>query len=137
MTPTWLNDVVTAFGRQMALTRFALNERGVAGVRGARGLALRLGCPDEALRVSMGGAAGDDPATLRHLLEAVHPAAQRGGVRLRAAYLAKRGEAVYAVRLAERGVTVAALGEVFQTLWQAADRLRRSGAGTWAVSRKA
>ena len=47
-------------------------------------------------------------------------------MRLRAAYLAKRGEAVYAVRLAERGVTVAALGEVFQALWQAADRLRRS-----------
>lgn len=126
MTPTWFNDVVTAFGRQMALTRFALNERGVAGVRFENGLTLRFEYADEALLVSMGVAAGDDPATLRHLLEAVHPAAQRGGMRLRAAYLAKRGEAVYAVRLAERGVTVAALGEVFQALWQAADRLRRS-----------
>ena len=119
MTPTWLNDVVTAFGRQMALTRFALNERGVAGVRFENGLTLRFEYADEALLVSMGVAAGDDPATLRHLLEAVHPAAQRGGVRLRAAYLTKRGEAVYAVRLAE-------LGEVFQALWQAADRLRRN-----------
>lgn len=124
MTPTWLNDVVTAFGRQMALTRFALNERGVAGVRFENGLTLRFEYADEALLVSMGVAAGNDPATLRHLLEAVHPAAQRGG--MRAAYLAKRGEAVYAVRLAERSVTVAALGEVFQALWQAADRLRRS-----------
>ena len=123
MTPTWLNDVVTAFGRQMALTRFALNERGVAGVRFENGFALRFEYVDGALLVSLGVPAGDDPATLRHLLEAVHPAARRGG--MRAAYLAKRGEAVYAVRLAERGVTLAALEEAFQALWQAAERLRR------------
>ncbi len=125
MTPSWLNDVVAAFGRQMGLTRFALDARGVAGVRFENGLALRFEYADEALLVSMGVAAGDDAATMRRLLGAVHPAAQRGGLRLRAAYLAKRGEAVYAVRLAERGVTLAALGEAFQALWQAAERLRR------------
>lgn len=125
MTPSWLNDVVAAFGRQMGLTRFALDARGVAGVRFENGLALRFEYADEALLVSMGVAAGDDAATMRRMLGAVHPAAQRGGLRLRAAYLAKRGEAVYAVRLAERGVTLAALGEAFQALWQAAERLRR------------
>lgn len=123
MTPPWLNDVVAAFGRQMALARFALDGRGVAGVRFENGFALRFEYVDGALLVSLGVPAGDDPATLRHLLEAVHPAARRGG--MRAAYLAKRGEAVYAVRLAERGVTLAALEEAFQALWQAAERLRR------------
>ena len=79
MTPTWLNDVVTAFGRQMALTRFALNERGVAGVRFENGLTLRFEYADEARLVSMGVAAGDEPAPLRHVLAAGHPAEQRGG----------------------------------------------------------
>lgn len=126
MTPTWLNDVVAAFGRQMGLSRFALDGRGVAGVRFENGFALRFEYAGEALLVSLGVPAGDDPATLRALLEAVHPAAAaRGGVRLRAAYLARRGEAVYAARLGARAVTVAALAEAFASLWQAAERLRR------------
>ena len=33
MTPDWLNNTVRAFGRQLGLKEFAMNERGAAGVR--------------------------------------------------------------------------------------------------------
>ncbi len=126
MTPDWLNDVVRAFGRQLELTQFALDARGVAGVRFENGLALRFEYAGEALLVSMGVAAGDDEATLRRVLGFAHPDAQRGAVRVRAAYLARRGEAVFVARLPERRVTVTALSEAFAALWQVADQVRRS-----------
>ncbi len=123
--PSWLNDLVRAFGRQMGLSRFELTERGVAGVQFENGFALRFEYAGEALMLSIGQPVPAEPAVMRSLLAAVHPGV-RLPVRLRAAYLAKSGEAVYVVRIPERQVTVTRLESVFRVLWQAADRLKRS-----------
>ncbi len=125
MTPSWLNDMVRAFGRQMDLAQFELNEQGVAGVRFENGLSLRFEYAQEALMLTLGVPVANEPETMKRLLEAVHPSA-RNPLRLRAAYLARADEAIYSVRLPERSVTVAVLEHAFRVLWQAADRLRRS-----------
>ena len=127
MTPDWLNDNVQAFGRQMGLSAFRLAENGAAGVRFENGIALRFEYADAALMVSVGVPVEADEQTLKRLLTSAHPSAARQ-LRLRAAYLAKAGEALLAVRLAEREVTVTALEAVFRMLWSAADRLRRAAA---------
>lgn len=125
MTPSWLNDNVQAFGRQMGLSEFCLAENGAAGVRFENGVTLRFEYADAALMVSVGVPASPDEATMKLLLQMSHPAyAQQQ--RLRAAYLAKSGEAILALRMFEREVTVTALEAVFRTLWSAADRLRRA-----------
>lgn len=127
MTPAWLNDNVQAFGRQMGLSGFRLAENGAAGVRFENGLSLRFEYADGALMVSMGVSAEPDEETLKRLLTSAHPSASRP-LRVRTAYLAKSGEALFVVRLAEREVTVTALEAVFRMLWSAADRLRRAAA---------
>ena len=53
MTPEWLNDTVRAFGRQLGLGSFALNERGSAGVRFENGISLMLEHAAESLFVSV------------------------------------------------------------------------------------
>ncbi len=124
MTPTWLNDTVRAFGRQMGLAHFALDDRGVAGMRFENGLTLRLEYAAEALMMTVGVALPQEDRTMKALLAAVHPSA-RGPFRLRAAYLARTGEAIYAARLPERSVTVEELDRALRVLWQAAEKVRR------------
>ena len=126
MTPDWLNETVQAFGRQMGLKRFALNDRGAAGVRFENGFAFRLEYAHEALIVSMAMEAPSEAATLRRILTQSHPDAVRGGLPVRAAFLARTGEALFAQRLAEREVTVTALEAVFRRLWALADAVRRA-----------
>lgn len=125
MTPDWLNDTVQAFGRQMGLTEFRLSANGTAGVRFENGLVFRLEYAHEALMLSVGVLADADEETMKQLLVTAHPSAARS-VRIRSGYLAKSGEALFALRLAERTVTVASLEAAFRLLWQAADRLRRA-----------
>ena len=125
MTPTWLNGVVVGFGRQLGLGRFELNDRGVAGLRVENGLSFWLEYAQEALLVTVGVAVPPSAAALTRLLSLVHPDARRQPP-MRAAYLARTGEAAYAVRIPEREVTVARLEADFRSLWAAADRFRRA-----------
>lgn len=125
MRPDWLDETVRAFGRQMGLQAFALNERGAAGVRFENGVALRLEYAEGALLLSAGVAADESERTLKALLAGAHPGA-RTGVRLRAVRVARDGEARFVARLAEREVTLTALEGAFQALWQAVDRFRRA-----------
>lgn len=125
MTPDWLNDSVQAFGRQMGLSAFRLNENGSAGVRFENGLVFRLEYANEALVMSAGVPAAADADTMKRLLVTSHPSAARQ-VRIRTGYLAKSGEALFTLRLAERAVTVSSLESAFRLLWGAADRLRRA-----------
>lgn len=127
MTPDWLNDTVQAFGRQMGLSSFRLAENGAGGVRFENDLTLRFEYADAALIVFAGVPVSADEATIKRLLMAAHPSSVRP-IRLRTAYLAKAGEAIFAARLAEREVSVTALESVFRMLWSAADHLRRVSA---------
>lgn len=124
MTPDWLNDIVQSFGRQMGLQEFRLHENGSAGVTFENGLSLRLEYASEALMVSMGTPIAPDDAAMKGLLQLAHPSAQQM-VRIRVGYLKRTGEALLAMRLMERDVTVTVLEAAFRLLWTAADRLRR------------
>lgn len=127
MSPAWLNDSVQAFGRQMGLQEFRLQENGCAGATFENGLALRFEYAQEALVMSMGVPLEATDEAMKRLLVAAHPsAAAQGGPRLRVGYLSRRGEALFALRLGEREVTVTALEAAFRMLWAAADRLRRA-----------
>ncbi len=125
MTPEWLNDAVRAFGRQMGLTTFALNERGVAALRFENGTTLRFEYANESLTVAASLALPGGEAAISRLFTAVHPDAG-APMHLRAVYLAKSGEGVYAVRLAEREVNVTAIEGAFRVVWGAMENLRRS-----------
>ena len=126
MIPTWLNETVQAFGRQMHLTRFALNERGVAGVRFENGLAFRLEYANESLLVSVAFAVLPEAPILQRVLMQAHPDAARGGSPVRAAYLSRTGEALLVLRLPERDVTVTVLEAAFRRLWTLGESVRRA-----------
>ena len=125
MTPDWLNDIVRAFGRQMGLERFELNERNAAGVRFENGLSFRLEYAHESLVMLAGFAALPQGDVLKRVLMSVHPD-MRQQPPLRAGYLSRTGEVVFMVRLYERDVTVTALETVFRQLWNVVDQVRRA-----------
>lgn len=122
MTPTWLNEIVRDFGRQMGLNEFALNERGTAGLRFENGLSLRLEYANETLTMMIGMTptnSVDFESFARKLLSLAHYELA-GGVGVRAGYLARAGEAIFVKRMNEREIDVPKLEEAFQALWQAA-----------------
>ena len=94
--PTWIDSAVSAFGQSAGLGSLSLGERGVAA------LSFRI-----------------DASSAGRLLGYAHPQA-RLGFRLRAGYLARAGRAVFAVRLADRDVTLPSLNAVFALLWRVA-----------------
>ena len=123
--PVWIEEAVRAFGRQMGLGSFALNERGAAGVRFENGVALRLEYSMESLVMTAGVAMEPRAESLRRLLTGAHPAAVPG-VGVRAAWMARSGEGVYIVRIDERRVDVSAMEAAFRVVWQLASGLGRS-----------
>ena len=127
MTPEWLNDTVRAFGRQLGLGSFALNDRGSGGVRFENGVSLMFEYAADSLFVSVRVKAEPTVENLKMLLGEAHPSA-RTGLRqtVRAAYLEKAGEAMYVVRLGAREASVPALEDVFRALWAMAARLGRA-----------
>lgn len=125
--PVWLNEAVRAFGRQMGLSSFALNERGAAGVRFENGVSLRLEYVGGALVMYAGVALAPRADLLRRLLTGAHPSAT-AGLQVRAAYMERSGEGFYAVRLDERRVDVSALEAAFRVVWQLATGLGRAAA---------
>lgn len=124
MIPNWINDTVRAFGRQMGLKDFVLNDRSAAGFRAENGLALYLEHSEGALMMSVGLTTDDSPTTMKRFLAGVHPSARTGGVRLRAVRVAKSGESRYVVRIPERNLTPTVMESTFRALWQAADYLK-------------
>jgi len=122
--PTWLDDVIVAFGRQMQLEGFRLNDQGAAAVRFENGVVLSFEYVGGALVVSAGVACGDDAASMKTLLALSHWG--RRGEPVRAVYLTKAGRATVLIRLDERTVTVARIESAFRTLWDRIETFRRA-----------
>ena len=117
--PTWIDSAVSAFGQSAGLDSLSLGDRGVAALSFQNGLALRFEYAFDALYVAMTVPARIDASSAGRLLGYAHPQA-RLGFRLRAGYLARAGRAVFAVRLADRDVTLPSLNAVFALLWRVA-----------------
>ena len=117
--PTWIDSAVGEFGRSAGLGSLSLGDRGVAALSFQNGLVLRFEHVSDALYVAMTVPARLDASAARRLLGYAHPNA-RFGFRLRAGYLAKAGRAVFAVKLADRDVTLPALNAAFALLWRVA-----------------
>ena len=122
--PVWMNAVIGDFGRAAKLGGLALNERGAAALKFENGASLRLEYTGEELGVEMTVRSAD----VKRLLSLAHPRA-RYGFRVRAGIVPKTREAVIAVRLAERDVTLPRVNGAFEVLWRLSGEI---GGATWA-----
>ena len=123
MAPVWMNAVIEEFGRAAGLDGLALNARGAAALKFEVGLSLRLEYTGDALVVAMTVPSAD----VRRLLSLSHPNA-RYPFRIRTGVLPKTHEAIMAIRLAERGVTLPHVNGAFELLWRLA---REIGGEAW------
>ena len=117
--PAWIDSAVGEFGQSAGLGSLSLGDRGVAALSFQNGLVLRFEYAFDSLYVMMTVPARLDASAARRLLGYAHPKA-RFGFRLRVGYLAKSGRAVFAVRLADRDVTLPSINAVFALLWRIA-----------------
>ena len=122
--PVWMNAVIGDFGRAAGIGALALNERGVAALRFENGASLRLEYTGAELVVAVTVPSADP----KRLLSFSHPKA-RYGFRVRTGIVPKTREAVLAVRLAERDVTLPRVNAVFGLLWRLAGE---TGGAAWA-----
>ena len=122
--PVWLNAVIGDFGRAAGIGALALNERGAAALRFENGAALRLEYTGSELVLAVTVPSAD----VKRLLSVSHPRA-RHGLRVRAGIIPKTREAVMAVRLAERDVTLPRVSAAFEVLWRLAGEI---GGAAWA-----
>ena len=122
--PVWLNAVIGDFGRAAGIGALELNERGAAALRFENGTSLRLEYTGAELVVAVTVPSAD----LKRLLSFSHPKA-RYGFRVRTGIVPKTREAVLAVRLAERDVTLPRVNAVFGLLWRLAGE---TGGASWA-----
>ncbi len=117
--PTWIDSAVREFGQTAGLNALDLGERGSAAVSFDNGLSLRFEYVQESLVIAVTIPSRLDPQSASRLLAYAHPEA-RVGFRLRTGYFSRIGRAVFAVRLADREVTVPIINSVFSTLWRIA-----------------
>ena len=82
-------------------------------------MALRFEYAADSLYVAMTVPARLDASAAKRLLDYAHPEA-RLGFRIRTGYIAKTGRAIFAVRLADRDVTLPAINAVFGLPWRIA-----------------
>lgn len=122
--PVWMNAVIGDFGRAAGLGGLALNERGAAALRFENGASLRLEYTGSELVVAITIPSAD----VKRLLSASHWRVRRG-LRVRTGIFRKTGEAVAAVRLAERDVTLPRVSAAFEGLWSLAGEI---GGASWA-----
>lgn len=122
--PVWMNAVIGDFGRAAGLGGFALKERGAAALRFENGSSLRFEYTGTELLMAMTKPSAD----VKRLLALSHPKA-RYGFRIRTGILAKTHEAVIAVRIAERDVTLPHVSRVFELLWRLTEEI---GGAAWA-----
>jgi len=126
--PSWVADTVHAFGKQLGLSAFALNERGAAGVRFENGRSLYLEGIEGGMMISVGLSADATGQTMRKFLTCAHPSAQTAGFKVRAIRFEKTGEVRFVIRLEARDLTATGLEQAFHVLWQAADTFERATA---------
>ena len=117
--PAWIDSAVGEFGRSAGLGSLSLGDKGVAALSFQNGLTLSFEYAFDSLYVAMTIPVRLDAATAARLLGYAHPEA-RLGFRLRTGYLAKSERAVFAVRLADRDVTLPSLNAAFSQLWRIA-----------------
>ena len=122
MAPEWLNAVVRDFGRAAGADTFALNDRGAAAISFENGVGLRFEYTGTELVVAVTVPSPANPALLRRALSFAHPMSGTG-LRIRVGYLSKSGCVIFAVRIAERNVTLPAVNAAFSTLWRAAGEI--------------
>lgn len=126
MIASWIADTVRAFGRSLGLKDFALNERGAAGVRFENGRGLYLEGGDAGLMVSVGVPSDPSAETMKRLLARAHYAARTDGLRVRAVWVEKAGEARFVTRIDARDLTATGLEQAFRALWQEAEVFGRA-----------
>lgn len=119
--PEWMNAVIADFARGAGIGRLSLNAAGSAALRFANGFSLRFEYTGAELAVSMTFALGAGNAALRRLMSLAGSASARRGIALRAGVLQKSGQAIVAVRIPERDVTLPVLNASFNALWRAAE----------------
>lgn len=117
MIPAYIESAVAEFGRAAGLASFVFSDRGVAALRFSFGATLRFEYAMDMLMVAMTMPCANDEGTMRLILGYSKPPAH-GGQCVRAGYLAKRGEAIFAIAIPERDVTPPAINAAFATLWQ-------------------
>ena len=117
--PAWIASIVSEFGKGAGIPGFALNDRDVAALSFENGFTLRFEFFGGALSVAITVPALVDAHSAKSLLAYAHPDA-RLGFRVRAGSLARRGAAVFAVRLGERDVTLPTVNQAFAVLWRIA-----------------
>ena len=117
--PAWIDSAVGEFGRSAGLGSLSLGDRGSAALSFQNGLVLRFEYAFDSLYVAMTVPTRFDASTAARLLGYAHPDA-RFGFRLRAGYLAKKGRALFAIRLADRDVTLPSINAAFGLLWRVA-----------------
>ena len=126
--PGWIGSLVGEFGRSAGIRNFALNAQGVAAISFETGLSLRFEYVEGSLVISVTVPAPATDAAARSLLSRAHPDA-RFGLKVRAGWLARSSRAVFAIRLAEREVTLPAINAAFNALWRIG---MEYGGETWA-----
>ena len=124
VVPVWMNAVISDFGRAAGLGGLVLNERGTVALRFETGVSLRLEYTGSELVVAVTVPSAD----VRRLLSQSHPKA-RHGFKVRSGLLKKTGEAVMAIRTAERDVTLPRLNAAFGVLWRLVGEI---GGASWA-----
>ena len=121
--PSWLESAIAQFGQSAGLDTLAL-QNGTAALRFDNGASLRLEYRDGELAMAICAPAGDP----RRLLTLAHPDGHLP-FRVRTGILPRTGEAVLAIRLPEREVTLVKLNAAFTLLWRLA---QESGGSSWA-----
>ena len=116
MAPEWITSSLDEFGRGLGLRTLALDAQGTATLRFENGWRLRFEYAEPVLTVMITMEMEQDETQMARVLAAANPEAERPYV-LRAGYLVRTREAVFAVRLEEREVDLVALEAAFQELW--------------------
>ena len=123
MAPQWITSSLDEFGRGLGLRTLALDAQGTATLRFENGWRLRFEYTEPVLAVMITMEMEQDETQMARVLAAANPEAERPYV-LRAGYLVRTREAVFAVRLGEREVNLVALEAAFQELWAVAVGLK-------------
>ena len=123
VTPDWIASTLDEFGRGLGLKALALNDVDAVSLRFENGWRLRFEYAEETLNVMITMEVEQDEEMMRRILMAASPEVERP-YPLRAAYLADSREALFAIRLPEREVTLVALDTAFQELWETVEGLR-------------
>lgn len=126
MAAEWIASEISAFGRQLELTTFMLDERGMAAVQFENGVKLRLEYRQPDLWVQVLVAMPADVEAMIRLLAEAHPrrgVAEAGVVR--AAYLERSGEALLTIALPAERIEASEIDAAFRELFERAVRLGR------------